>query len=166
MGQSVGGQDRVHLGRELERGRVGLREADVAPAVVLDPLLRLGEHRVGQVDADDPSLGTDRLLDQREVLTSAAGDVDHGVARAKPECSDGSATLGLLRVAGHGVEPGGDVVVLRLLAVGRDQALVRAVDLAHGVSSISGVRSMSGGSGRATAATAATITRLRTRPQP
>ena len=129
--QGVGGQDRVDLGREVERGRVGLHEADVAPAVGLDPLLGLGEHRVGQVDADDPALGTDRLLEQREVQTGAAGDVDDAVTRAKPECSYGPEALGPLRVAGHGVEPGGDVVVLRLLAVRLDQALVRAVDLAQ-----------------------------------
>ena len=84
--QGVGGQDRVDLGRELELGRVGLHEADVAPAVALDPMLGLGEHRVGQIDADDPAVGADRLLDQREVQTGAAGDVDDGVARAKPEC--------------------------------------------------------------------------------
>ncbi len=77
--------------------------------------------------------GTDRVLDQREVLTGAAGDVDDGVAGAKPECFHGPAALGPLRVAGHGVEPGDDVVVLRLLAVGLDQVRLRAVDLAHRV---------------------------------
>ena len=91
-------------------------------------LLGLGEHRVGQIDADDPAVGTDRLLDQREVQTGAAGDVDHGVAGAKPECLYGPAALGPLRVAGHGVEPGDDVVVLRLLAVGLDQVLSRTVE--------------------------------------
>ena len=132
--QGVCGQDRVDLGWEVELGRVGLHEADIAPAVGLDPMLGLGEHRVGQIDADDPAVGTDHLLDQREVQTGAAGDVDHAVTRAKPECLYGPEALGPLGVAGHGVEPGGDVVVLRLLAVCLDQALLR-VDLAHGADS-------------------------------
>jgi hypothetical protein len=38
-----------------------------------------------------------------------------------------------LGVAGRGVEPGGDVVVLRLLAVRLDQVLARTIALAHGV---------------------------------
>src|ERR1700735_742120 len=33
----VRGHDRVDLGREVEAGRVGLYEADIAPAVRLDP---------------------------------------------------------------------------------------------------------------------------------
>ena len=98
----------------------------------LYPILGLGEHRVGQIDADDPAVGTDHLLDQREVQTGAAGDVDHAVTRAKAECLYGPEALGPLGVAGHGVEPGGDVVVLRLLAVCLDQVLSRTVDLAHG----------------------------------
>jgi len=48
----------------------------------LYPPLGLGEHRVGQVDAHDLAVGTDRLLEQREVQTGAAGDVDHAVTRA------------------------------------------------------------------------------------
>jgi hypothetical protein len=118
--QGVGGHDRVDLGWEVELGSVALYEADIAPAVGLYPLLGLGEHRVGQIDADDPAVATDHLLDQREVQTGAAGDVDHAVTRAKPECLYGPDALGALGVAGHGVEPGGDVVVLRLLAVRRD----------------------------------------------
>ena len=129
--QGVCGQDRVDLGWEVEFGRVGLHEADIAPAVGLYPMLGLGEHRVGQIDTDDPAVGTDRLLDQREVQTGAAGDVDHAVTRAKPECLCGPEALGPLGVAGHGVEPGGDVVMLRLLAVCLDQVLSRTVDLAH-----------------------------------
>src|SRR4029077_4687522 len=97
------------------------------------PMLGLGEHRVGEINADDPAVGTDQLLDQREVQTGAAGDVDYAVTRAKPECLYSPEALGPLGVAGHGVELGGDVVVLRLLAVCLDQALSRRVDLAHGV---------------------------------
>jgi len=96
-------------------------------------MLSLGEHRVGQVDADDPAGGTDHLLDQREVESRAARDVDHAVTRAKAECLYGPEALGSLGVAGRGVEPGGDVVVLRLLAVCLDQVLSRTVALAHGV---------------------------------
>ena len=120
-------------GGEVEAGRVGLHEADIAPAVRLYPMLGMGEHRVGQIDADDPAAGTDRLLKHREVQACAAGDVDHGVTCAKAECLYGPEALCPLGVAGHGVEPGGDVVVLRLLAVGLDQVLSPAVDLAHGV---------------------------------
>src|SRR6516164_8136116 len=131
--QGVCGEDRVDLGWEVEVGRVGLHEADIAPAVRLYPILSLGEHRVGQIDADDPAVGTDRLLNQREVQTCAACDVDHAVTRAKAKGLYGPEALCPLGVAGRGVEPGGDVVVLRLLAVCLDQVLPRTVDLAHDV---------------------------------
>src|SRR5262249_48020979 len=131
--QGVRGQDRVDLGPEVEAGRVGLHEADIAPAVRLYPILGTGEHRVGQIDADDPAVGTDHLLNQREVQARAACDVDHAVPRAKAERLYGPEALCPLGVTGHGVEPGGDVVVLRLLAVCLDQALSRTVGLAHGV---------------------------------
>jgi hypothetical protein len=62
----------------------------------------LGEHCVGQIDADDPAVGTDRLLDQREVQTGAAGDLDDAVTRAKPECLYGPEAVGTLGVAGRG----------------------------------------------------------------
>ncbi len=77
--------------------------------------------------------GTDQLLDQREVQAGAAGDVDHAVAGAEAECLHGPAALCFLGVAGHRVEPRGEVVVLRLLAVGLDQVLSRTVALAHGL---------------------------------
>src|SRR5437773_6297628 len=93
----------------------------------------MGEQRVGQIDADDPAVGTDHLLNQREVQTCAACDVDHAVTRAKAERLYGPEALCPLGVARRGVEPGGDVVVLRLLAVCLDQVLSRTVDLAHGV---------------------------------
>src|SRR5580700_401448 len=131
--QGVRGQDRVDLGREVEVGRVGLHEADIAPAVRLNPILGAGEHRVGQIDADDPAVRTDHPLEQREVQTRAACHVDHGVARAKAERSYGPEALCPLGVAGRGVEPGGDVVVLRFLAVCLDQVLSSTVDLGHGV---------------------------------
>jgi hypothetical protein len=92
--------------------------------------------RVGQIDADDPAGGTDRLLDQPEVQTRAACDVDHAVTRAKAKCLYGPEALRPLGIAGRGIEPGGYVVVLRLLAVCLDQVLSRTVDLAHGCSSI------------------------------
>src|SRR6185437_4202575 len=110
---------------------VGLHEADIAPAVRVYPILGTGEHRVGQVDADDPAVGTDYLLDQREVQPCPACDVDYAVTRAKAERLDGPEALCPMGVAGHGVEPGGDVVVLRLLAVRLDQAISPAVGLAH-----------------------------------
>src|SRR6516164_8879172 len=131
--QGVRGQDRVDLGWEVEVGRVGLHEADIAPAARLYPILSLGEHRVGQIDTDDPAVGTDHLLNQREVQTCAACDVDHALTRAKAERLYGPEALCPLGVAGRGVEPGGDVVVLRLLAVCLDQVLPRTVDLAHDV---------------------------------
>ena len=84
--QGVRGQDRVDVGWELELGRVGLHQADIAPAVGFYPLLGLGEHGVGQIYADDPALRTDHLLDPREVQTGAAGDLDDAGTRAKPEC--------------------------------------------------------------------------------
>src|SRR5215831_16488821 len=96
-------------------------------------MLCTGEHRVGQIDADDPAVGTDRLLNQREVQTCAACDVDHTATRAKAERLYGPKALCPLGVAGHGVEPGGGVVVLRLLAVCLDQVLLSTVNLAHGV---------------------------------
>jgi hypothetical protein len=127
----------VDLGWEVEAGRVGLHEADVAPAVRLYPILGAGEHRVGQIDADDPAVRPDRPLKQREVQTCAACHVDHGVTRAKAERSHGPEALCPLGVAGRGVEPGGDVVVLRLLTVCLDQAFSSTVDLGHVYSSIS-----------------------------
>jgi hypothetical protein len=132
LGHGVGGQDRADLGRELEAGRVGLHQADIAPAVRRYPVLSPGQHRVGQIDADDTALRTDLLLKQREVQAGAAGDVDHAVTGVKPERFHGPQALGPLGVAGHGVEPGGDVIVLRALAVGLDQVLTRVVGLAHG----------------------------------
>jgi hypothetical protein len=110
-----------------------VRAADIAPPVRLYPILGTGEHRVGQIDADDPAAGTDQLLDQGEVQTRAACHVDHAVTRAKAERSYGPEALRAMGVAGHGVEPGGGVVVLRLLAVCLDQAISPAVGLAHGV---------------------------------
>ena len=130
--QGVGGQDRVDLGREAEVGRVGLHEADVAPAIRLDPVPGAGEHRVGQIDADDPAAGTDRLLDQREVQAGATGDVDDRVTRTEAECLHSAQALRPLRVAGRRVEPGGDIVMPGLLAVDLDQALSGTVGLAHG----------------------------------
>ena len=59
-------------------------------------MLSLGEHRVGQVNADDPALGTDFPLDQWEVETRAAPDLDHAVTRAKPERVYGPAAVGAL----------------------------------------------------------------------
>jgi len=135
--QGVRGQDRVDLGWEVEVGRIGLHEADIAPAVRLDPIPGAGEHRVGQIDADDPAVGTDHLLNQREVQTCAACDIDHAVTRAKAERLYGPEALCPLGVAGRGVEPGSDVVVLRLLAVCLDQVLSSTVDLGHVCSSIS-----------------------------
>ena len=129
----VRGQDRVDSGWEVEAGRVGLHEADIAPAVRLYPVLGAGEHRVGQVDADDPAAGTDHLLKQPEVQACAACHVDHGVTRAKAERSHGLEALRPLGIAGRGIEPGGDVVVLRLLAVCLDQVLSSTVDLGHGL---------------------------------
>jgi hypothetical protein len=131
----VRGQDRVDPGWKAEARRVGLHEADIAPAGRLYPILGTGEHRVGQVDADDPAAGTDHLLEQREVQAGATGHVDHGVTRAKAERSHGLEALCPLGVAGRGVEPGGDVVVLRLLAVGLDQAILRTAGLGHGAPS-------------------------------
>src|SRR5215471_10910853 len=52
---------------------------------------------------------------------------------AKAERLYGPEALCPLGVAGRGIEPGGDVVVLRLLAVCLDQVLSRTVHLAHGV---------------------------------
>src|ERR1700728_806104 len=122
--QGVRRQDRFDPGREAEAAGVGLHEADIAPAVRLYPILGTGEHRVGQVDAYYPAAGTNQVLEQREVQACATCDVDHGVTPAKAECSYGPEALCPLRVAGRGIEPGGDVVVLRLLAVGLDQALL------------------------------------------
>src|SRR6185369_4084881 len=76
---------------------------------------------------------TDRLLNQWEVQTRAACDVDHAVTRAKAQRLYGPEALCPMGVAGHGIEPGGDVVVLCLLAVCLDQVLTGAVVLAHGV---------------------------------
>jgi len=129
----IRGQDRVDPRWEVEASRVGLHEADIAPAVRLYPVLGPGEHGVGQVDAHDPAAGTDYLLKQGEVQACPARDVDHGVTRAKAERLHGPEALRPLRVAGRRVEPAGDVVVLRLLAVGLDQALLCTAALAHGV---------------------------------
>src|SRR6516164_5912586 len=112
--QSVRGQDRVDLGWEVEIGRVGLHEADIAPTVRLYPIPGTGEHRVGQIDADNPAIRTDHLLNQREVQTCAARDVDHAVTRAKAEGAYGPAALCPLGIARYRGEPCGDVVVFRL----------------------------------------------------
>jgi hypothetical protein len=108
-----------------------LHESDIAPAVRVYPTLGAREHRVGQIDADYSAFGTDHLLNERKVQACAAGDVNYGVTRAKAERLYGSEALCSLRVAGRGVEAGGDVVVLRLLAVCLDQVLSPMVNLAH-----------------------------------
>jgi hypothetical protein len=131
--QGVRGQDRVDRSGEAELGYIGLDEADVAPAVRFYPILGSGEHRVGQIDADDLATRSDHLLNQREVQACAACDVDHAVTRAKAERSHGPEALCPMGVARHGVEQGGDVVVLRLLAVCRNEAISAVVGLAHGV---------------------------------
>src|SRR5437016_5171701 len=65
--------------------------------------------------------------------TCAACDVDHAVTQAQAKCLDGPEALSPLGIARHGIETGGYVVVLGLLAVCLDQVLSRTVDLAHGV---------------------------------
>src|SRR5947207_13485031 len=115
----VGGEDGVHPDREFELGRVGVHEADIAPAVGLDPTLSLGEHGVCQVNADDPALGADFLLEQWEVEARAAGDLDDSGARAKPERLYGPPTVGPLGL----VELGRDVVMPGCLAVCLDEVL-------------------------------------------
>src|SRR5436305_13460771 len=94
-------------------------------------MLSLGEHRVRHVNADDPAVGTDFLLDQWEVEARATGDLDHAVPRSKPERLYGPAAVGALG-AEH-AELRGDVVVRGSLAVRLDQVLSPTVALAHGV---------------------------------
>ena len=84
--QCVRRENRVDAVWKVELDRVGLHEADIAPAVPLYPISGLVEHRVGQIDTHDPALGADQLLDEREVQAGAACDVDHGVTGAKPKC--------------------------------------------------------------------------------
>src|SRR5437764_2797543 len=93
-------------------------------------MLSLGEHGVCQVNADDPALGTDFLLEQWEVEAGAAGDLDDAGTRAQSERLDCSAAVGPLGL----VELGGDVVVPGCPAVCLDQMLSVTVDLAHRVS--------------------------------
>src|SRR5579884_2375315 len=94
----------------------------------------LDEHGVGQVNADDPALGTDLPLDQWEVQARAAGDLDHGVSRAKPEGVYRPAAVGPLAE----VELGRDVVAPRLPPVRRDEVLSGTFDLPHYVHAIGG----------------------------
>ena len=104
---------------KFEVSRVGLHEADILVQPFVYPILGLGEHRVGQIDADVRPSGPIASSIEWEVQTCAACDVDHAVTRAKAKCLYGPQALRPLGVAGHGIEPGGDVVVLRLLAVRR-----------------------------------------------
>ena len=71
----------------------GLHEADVAPAVGPDPILGSASIASVGIDADDPAAGTDRRLDQREVQTRAACDVNHAVTRAKVKACTASEAL-------------------------------------------------------------------------
>ncbi len=94
--ESERGQDRVDPGREGEPGRVGLHQADIAPAACAYPAPGLGQHRVGQVDAGDPAPGPDRCLEEREVPPGAAADLDHGVPGVQPQRLQGLAAVGPL----------------------------------------------------------------------
>src|SRR6185437_5433263 len=76
-----------------------------------------------------------------EVQAGATGHVDHRVTRAKAERAYSLDALRPLGIAGHRIEPGGDVVALRLLAVRLDQALLRAAGLAPHL----GLRAFPGG---------------------
>ena len=95
-------------------------EADIAQPFASIRSLGMGEHRVGQIDADDPAAGTDPA-------PQSAGSSDLCRMRRRSRCHPrepsayGPEALcdGGSRAQG---EPGGDVVVLRLLAVCLDQA--------------------------------------------
>ena len=111
------------LDREDVFGRIGLHEGDIVPTVRSYPVPGVGEHGVGQVDADDLTAGTDDFLDDRKVQAGSAGNVDDRGTRAQVERLGSPQALGALGVAGHGIESGRDVVVPGLLAVCRDEAL-------------------------------------------
>jgi hypothetical protein len=78
--QREGRQDAIDLRREAERGRRTLDQLDVSPTARLDARACLGQHGVRQIDPDQPSFRPDPFLEQAEVQTRAAADLDDRIA--------------------------------------------------------------------------------------
>src|SRR5574341_708466 len=88
-GQGEGGDDPIDRGGEFVLRCVRLHQLDVLPAARGDSLARLIEHRVGQIDADNPAFWADCVLQQRKTQPSAAAHVYHQTATIQvqhPDC--------------------------------------------------------------------------------
>jgi len=71
-------------GREFMRLRVGLDEPDVAQPGLGKALVRLGQHRGGNIGAQDLAALADRLGERHGEGASAAADLEHPLAGRDP----------------------------------------------------------------------------------
>ena len=62
-------------------GGVVLYRVDIAPLLPLAQLACFRQHAGRQIDAIDPSAGSDRLVQVGEIASGAAADLEHAVAR-------------------------------------------------------------------------------------
>ena len=125
------GDDRVDSSGELELDSVGLHQADVCPAAGTYPALCLRQHRVGQVDANNLTLRSHSLLEERKVQAGAAADLNHSVPGAKSQRLYSFAPVEPLRIPDQVIEPGRDVVEPSPLPIGLDDVLSRAPGPVH-----------------------------------
>ena len=71
-----------------------MNQADVAPAASLHPAPGLRQHRVCEIDTDDLTVRSDRLLKEGEVQPGTAADLDHCVTGTELERLHGLAAGG------------------------------------------------------------------------
>ena len=89
----VGEEHDAHArSREIEAGRlerehlgVAEQQGDVAQPTLIDPTARGAEHRLGDVDRDDPALLADRGGERQGQGAGAAADFEHALAAGDAE---------------------------------------------------------------------------------
>ena len=91
--QGKRGDDAGHPRGKLVAGDIALDERDVPPPVRLDAAPRLYEHGVGHVDADQAPFGSDAPLDQFEVETRPAPQLEDRGSRLRTERAYGPAAV-------------------------------------------------------------------------
>jgi hypothetical protein len=112
-------------------GRIALHKFNILPAVSGDALPRLVEHRIGQINADDPALRADGFLQQREIEAGATANVNHEVPAPRVQQLDRLLPPGFQRPDAAGI------IAVRPSAIAVDDAcLVSGRPLRHAVSPI------------------------------